>query len=152
MRLLLWYQGYYFSDIVGCLPAVRTVTTNLPSLFGLRCGHMTWGFPGGLVVKNLPANSGDECSIPGSGRSPTEANGNPLHYSRPGNPKDRGAWPATLCKESDTTEATKHNNNMTCYCQQWHRSSNYLCHLPAEASGVQAQTQHIPLPLLRSLW
>ena len=28
------------------------------------------GFPGGSVVKNLPANAGDEGSIPESGRSP----------------------------------------------------------------------------------
>ena len=32
------------------------------------------GFPGGLVVKNLPANVGDVGSIPGSGRSPGEGN------------------------------------------------------------------------------
>ena len=38
------------------------------------------GFPGGSVVKNLPANTGDEGSIPGSGRSPGEGNGNPLQY------------------------------------------------------------------------
>ena len=30
------------------------------------------GFPGGSVVKNLPANAGDMGSIPGSGRSPGE--------------------------------------------------------------------------------
>ena len=29
-------------------------------------------FPGGSVVKNLPANAGDSSSIPGSGRSPGE--------------------------------------------------------------------------------
>ena len=28
------------------------------------------GFPGGLVVKNLPANAGDSDSIPGPGRFP----------------------------------------------------------------------------------
>ena len=28
-----------------------------------------WGFPGGTVVKNLPANAGDTGSIPGPGRS-----------------------------------------------------------------------------------
>ena len=39
------------------------------------------GFPGGSVVKNLPANAGDAGSIPGSGRSPGEGNGNPLQYS-----------------------------------------------------------------------
>ena len=38
-------------------------------------------FPGGSVVKNSPANAGDEGSICGSGRSPGEGNGNPLQYS-----------------------------------------------------------------------
>ena len=36
------------------------------------------------MVKNLPANAGDAIdmgSIPGSGRSPGGANGNPLQYS-----------------------------------------------------------------------
>ena len=33
-------------------------------------------FPGGSVVKNLPANAGDACSIPGSEKSPGEENGN----------------------------------------------------------------------------
>ena len=39
------------------------------------------GFPGGAVVKNLPANAGDTRNvglIPGWGRSPREENGNPL--------------------------------------------------------------------------
>ena len=47
------------------------------------------------MIKNLPANAGDtgdEASIPGSGRSPAEGNGNPLQYSCLGNPMDRGAW------------------------------------------------------------
>ena len=39
------------------------------------------GFPGGSVVKNQPANAGDMGSIPGSGRSPGDGNGNPLQYS-----------------------------------------------------------------------
>ena len=34
---------------------------------------------------------GDTGSIPGSGRSPGEGNGNPLHYSCQENPMDRGA-------------------------------------------------------------
>ena len=33
------------------------------------------GFPGGSVVKNLPANAGDTGLIPGLGRSPGEGNG-----------------------------------------------------------------------------
>ena len=53
------------------------------------------GFPGGSVVKNLPANAGDSGSILGPGRSPGEGNGKPLQYSCLGNPMDRGAWCAT---------------------------------------------------------
>ena len=49
------------------------------------------GFPGGSVVKNLPANAGDMSSIPGLGRSPGERIGNPLQYSCLANPMDRGA-------------------------------------------------------------
>ena len=51
-------------------------------------------FPGGSVVKNTPANAGDMGSVPGSGRSPGEGNGNSLQYSCLGNPKDRGTWQA----------------------------------------------------------
>ena len=57
------------------------------------------GFPGGASVKNLPANAGDTRDmglIPGSGRSPGEGNSNPLQYSYPGNPMDRGAWQAIV--------------------------------------------------------
>ena len=39
------------------------------------------GFPGGRVVKNLPANAGDTGSVPGLGRLPEGGNGNPLQYS-----------------------------------------------------------------------
>ena len=39
---------------------------------------------------------GDLGSIPGSGRSPGEGNGNPLQYSCLGNPMDREAWQATV--------------------------------------------------------
>ena len=57
---------------------------------------LIWGFPGGSVVKNLPANAGDPDSIPGSGRSPGEGNRNPFQYSCLENSMDRGAWPATV--------------------------------------------------------
>ena len=57
------------------------------------------------MVKNLSANAGDSCSIPGLGRSPGEGNGNPLQYSYLENSMDR-AWGATVpgvAKESDMT-------------------------------------------------
>ena len=47
------------------------------------------GFPGGSVVKNLPANAGYTGSIPGSGRSAGERNGKALQYSCLGNPMER---------------------------------------------------------------
>ena len=53
------------------------------------------GVPGDPMVKNPPANAGDEGLIPGLGRSPREENGNPLQDSCLGNPMDRGAWQAT---------------------------------------------------------
>ena len=49
------------------------------------------GFPGGSVVKNLPANAGDVSLIPRSGRSPGEGSDNLLQYSCLGNSTDRGA-------------------------------------------------------------
>ena len=54
------------------------------------------GFPGGSAEKNSPANAEHGGSIPASGRPPGEGNGNPLQYSRLENPKDRGAWGATV--------------------------------------------------------
>ena len=51
------------------------------------------------LVKNSPARARyakDVGSIPGSGRSPGEGNGNPLQYSCLGNPMDRGTWWATV--------------------------------------------------------
>ena len=46
------------------------------------------GFPGGSDGKESACNAGDPGSIPGSGRSPGEGNGNPLQYSCLGNLMD----------------------------------------------------------------
>ena len=54
------------------------------------------GFPGSSLVKNPPANVGDVGSIPGSGRTPGEGNGNSLQYACLENPMDRGAWQAAV--------------------------------------------------------
>ena len=56
-------------------------------------------FPGGAVVKNLPANAGDARDvglIPGSGRSSGVGNVNPLQYSCLENPLSRGTWCFTI--------------------------------------------------------
>ena len=57
------------------------------------------GFPGSLMVKKLPASSGDTRDnglILGSARSPGGGSGNPLQHSCLENPMDREAWQATV--------------------------------------------------------
>ena len=56
------------------------------------------------MIKNQPANAGDLRDAPGSGRFPGGGNGNPLQCSCLENPKDRGAWQATV--HGNTTEVT----------------------------------------------
>ena len=54
------------------------------------------GFPGGSDSKESACSAGDLDSIPGSGRSPGEGIGYPLHYSYLENSMNRGAWRATV--------------------------------------------------------
>ena len=53
-------------------------------------------FPGSSDGEESACNAGDPDSIPGSGRSPAEGNGNPLQYSCLENSTDRGAWWAAV--------------------------------------------------------
>ena len=53
---------------------------------------MILDFPGGADGKASAYDVGDLGSIPGSGRSPGERNGNPLQYSCLENPMDGEAW------------------------------------------------------------
>ena len=73
-------------------------------------------FPGGSVVNNLPANAGDAgkvSSIPGSGRSGGEGNGNPLQYTCLKNSMDRGAWRAIV--GHDLVTKPPHHNSLLSY-------------------------------------
>ena len=65
------------------------------TLFVFRRAHHHW-FPCGLDGKASAHNAGDPGSIPRSGRSPREGNGNPLQYSCLENSMDGGAWWATV--------------------------------------------------------
>ena len=73
----------------------------------LRSAKFASGFPGGSDGKKSACKAGDPGLIPGSERSSGEGIGNPLWYSCPENPMNRGAWQATVRggqKESDITE------------------------------------------------
>ena len=63
------------------------------------------GLPWLLSSKQSACIAGDAGLIPRSGRTPIERDGDPLQNSCLGNPMDRGALQATVCRvaESDTT-------------------------------------------------
>ena len=71
-------------------PEARGETWN--KCFLIRVSRRNHNFPSGSVLKNLPANTGDPGSFPGSERSPRRANDHPLQYSCLENPMDREAW------------------------------------------------------------
>ena len=81
-RSLVGYMFYHLS--------YNNIYTNR-----VRKSLWSGGFPGGSDDKESAHNAGDLASIPGSGRSPGEGNGNPLHYSCLENPMDRGVCQAT---------------------------------------------------------
>ena len=73
------------SSTIGGLRSNPGLGTKIPYSHELRS---PMGFPGGSEVKASASNAGDLGSIPGSGRSPGEGNGNPLQYSCLENPMD----------------------------------------------------------------
>ena len=80
-------------DLLGCNPIIG----------------ISYGFPGGSVVKNLPADAGaagDVGLTAGSGRSPGEENDNPLQNLCLGNPTDRGFWQAPVHKIAEELHKT----------------------------------------------
>ena len=85
-----------------CLLQDLTWALNKKSLDKSKSGLPWW-----LRGKESDCNAGDKCLIPGLGRSSRGGNGSPLQYSCLKNPRDRGAWCATIHrghKELDTTE------------------------------------------------
>ena len=94
------------------------------------------GFPGGSVIKNLPANAGDVGWIPGLERSLRGGRGNRLQYSCLENPMDRGAWRATGhgVTESDTTE-------------RQHSTANYTLARQNHASVISSDSQVLGIRL-----
>ena len=70
------------------------------------------------MVKNSPANPGDEGSTPGLGRSLREENGNPLQYFCLGSPMDREDWQAIVQEITKSWMAYLLNDHNKCsLCQ-----------------------------------
>ena len=75
------------------------------------------GFPGSSDGKASAYNAGDLGSIPGSGRSPGERNGNPLQYSCLENPMDQGACWATVHRVTKSrTQLSEFTSLHQCIC------------------------------------
>ena len=86
----MFIPGAQQSDSVIC------IYTFFPFLFLKPLTLGPWGFPCCSFDKESAYNAGDWGSIPGSGLSPGEGNGNPLQFSCLENPMEREAWQATV--------------------------------------------------------
>ena len=81
------------------------------------CLVNNWASQVVLVVKNLPAKTGDirdAVSIPGSGRSTGGGYGNPFQYSRLENPMNRGDWQATVHRATQSWTPLKQLSTPAC--------------------------------------
>ena len=110
-------------------PAPNTGLLSTPSMCLL-------GFSGGSVVKNLPANAGDEGLISGWERSPGEGNGNPLQYSCLGNPTEPGRLQSIGLQRVGHDLATEHA------CSLHPSSSGSLLRMPAPPGCPQFSELH----------
>ena len=91
--------------------------------------------------KASACNEGDPGSIPGSGRSPGEGNGNPLQYSCLENSMDGGAWWTTVHggKESDRTSLSLSlSDNKLFNCRAF-ASLNYSCFQTGERARALSE-------------
>ena len=106
------HAPWYLQKGTECSCPHKKLYKNVYNMFTYNCQNLTvitmsfLAFPPSSVGKESICNAGDMGSIPGSGRSPGEGNGNPLQYSCLEKPMDRGTLWATVHgpQESDTTE------------------------------------------------
>ena len=83
-------------------------------------------FCGSSDSKESACNAGDLGSIPGSGRSSGEGNGNPLQYSCLENPMDRGAWRATV---HEVTKSWTLLKRLSTQCNDYFWLFTKFCHM-----------------------
>ena len=107
MKMVAAFYHYKYSCTHGFVHLFNyffVIKSSTWTCWGQRYAHfsvdiMVVGFPGGTVVKNLPANAGDTRYvglIPGWGLSFGIGNGNPLQYYCLENSMDRGALWVTV--------------------------------------------------------
>ena len=84
--------GAWWAAVYG----VAQSQTRLKRLSSSSSRQVYKGFLRGSDGKESACNAGDQGSIPGLVSSPGEGNGNPLQYSCLENPRDWGAWRATV--------------------------------------------------------
>ena len=93
----------YLGKFLIIVPKLKS-EPKVPAFLQLELRYGILCLPWWLSCKVSACNAGDVGSIPESGRSPGGGHGNPLQYCCLENPKDRGAWWATVHRvtESDT--------------------------------------------------
>ena len=108
------YFCFYTLEL-NCVPSLIYKPFIIYKLNPFKCSlyvefTCTKGFPAGSNSKVSVCNTRDLGSIPESGRSPGEGNGNSLWYFCLGNAMDRGAWRAAVHEvtKSNTTKQLAH--------------------------------------------
>ena len=111
--------------------------------------YTVWASQVVLMVKNLPANTGDARdmdSIPGSGISPGGGHGNPLRYSCLENPLDRGAWGLTVHSVAKSRIQLKilstHTHTPTMLTTSWVGLAFGTC-VASDGAGWKQEVSHI---------
>ena len=95
-KLVSMRANTVFCDLKGAYPVVALDKYLINRCMDRLLKYFELSFPGGSDSKASARKTGDLSSIPWSGRSPGEGNGNPLQYSCLENPMDRGAWWAAV--------------------------------------------------------
>ena len=95
----MWVTSIYCSVTKSCPTLFDPMDCCIPHFYVLQYlpkFAQNSQLPRWLRCKESACSVGDLSSIPGSGITPAEGNGNPLQYSCPENSMDRGAWRATV--------------------------------------------------------